>query len=81
MVYESTILPVNSIQLSDFLISREECRLRAYKNRALRRILGLKGGEIIGGWKELLNEKLPNVCFVSSVIRMTIHREWDGQGM
>jgi hypothetical protein len=35
------------------LTLREEHRLRAFENRVLRRILGLKRGEVMRGWKKL----------------------------
>jgi hypothetical protein len=58
--------------VTSFLTLTEEHRIRVYKNRALRRIFRLKRDEIIGGSNKLLNEKLHDVCFVSSVITMTI---------
>jgi len=36
----------------------EECRLRAFKNRVLRRIFGPKRVEVTGEWKRLNNEQL-----------------------
>jgi hypothetical protein len=32
---------------------REECRLRVYENRVLRRIFGPKGDEVTGEWRKL----------------------------
>jgi len=40
------------------LTLREECRLRVFENRALRRMFGPKGDEVTGDWRKLLNEKL-----------------------
>jgi hypothetical protein len=39
---------------------REECRLRVFENRVLRRIFGPKRNAIIG-WITLLNEELHNL--------------------
>jgi hypothetical protein len=35
---------------------REECRLRVFKNRVVRRISGPKKVEVTGGWRRLYNE-------------------------
>jgi hypothetical protein len=40
------------------LTLREEHRLRVYENRVLRRIIGPKRDEIIGGWRKVHNEEL-----------------------
>jgi len=40
------------------LTLREECRLRVFENRVLRRIFGLKGDEVTGKWGKLHNEVL-----------------------
>jgi hypothetical protein len=44
---------------------REEHRLRA-----LRRIFGLKGDEMRGGWRKLHNEELHNLYCSPSIIRI-----------
>jgi hypothetical protein len=49
---------------------REECRLRVFENRVLRRIFGPKRDEVTGEWRELHNEELndlycsPNIVWV-----------------
>jgi len=40
---------------------REECRLRAFEETALRRIFGPKRDEVIREWRKLHNEEL-NDC-------------------
>jgi hypothetical protein len=40
------------------LTQREECRLRVSKNRVLRRMIGLKEEEVVGGLRRLHNEEL-----------------------
>jgi hypothetical protein len=52
------------------LILREECRLRAFENRVLRRIFGSKTDEVTRGWRKLHNEKLHNLYYSPSIIRM-----------
>jgi hypothetical protein len=37
---------------------REECRLRVFENRMLRRIFGSKREEVTGDWRKLHNEEL-----------------------
>jgi hypothetical protein len=39
-----------------FLTLREECRLRVFKNRVLRRIFGSKMVAVTGEWRRLYNE-------------------------
>jgi hypothetical protein len=48
---------------------REEHRMRVFENRVLRGIFGLKGNEVIGGWRKLPNEELHNfiTCTVCHV--------------
>jgi hypothetical protein len=42
------------------LTLREHHRLRAFKNRVVRRIFGPKRDEVAGGWLKLDNEELRN---------------------
>jgi hypothetical protein len=39
-------------------VSREECRLRVYENRVLRRIFGPKRDEVTGEWRRLPRKEL-----------------------
>jgi hypothetical protein len=41
-----------------------------FENRVLRRILGQKRDEVIGGWRKLHNEELNNLYCSPSIIRM-----------
>jgi hypothetical protein len=49
---------------------REECRLRVFENRVLRRIFGPKRKEVTGKWRRLHKKALyalyssPNICRV-----------------
>jgi hypothetical protein len=38
------------------LTLREECRLKVFENRALRRVFGPKRDEVAGEWRKLHNE-------------------------
>jgi hypothetical protein len=50
---------------------REEHRLRAFENMALRRIFGHKRDEVTGSRRKLHNEELNNFYPSSSIIRMS----------
>jgi hypothetical protein len=49
---------------------KEEHRLRVFENRMLRRIFGMKGDEVTGGWRKLHNEELHNLYSSASIIGM-----------
>ena len=40
------------------LTLREECRLRVFENRVLRRVFGPNRDEVTGEWRKLHNEEL-----------------------
>jgi hypothetical protein len=48
--------------------AREEHRLRVFKNRVLRRIIGPKKDEVTGGWEKLLNEECLNLHSSPTII-------------
>jgi hypothetical protein len=49
---------------------REECRLRVFENRVLRRIFGPKRDEVIGKWRRLLNKELYALYSSPNIIRV-----------
>jgi hypothetical protein len=51
-----------------------------FENRLLRRILGPKTDEVLGGWKKLHNEELHSLYSSPSIIRMIKSRRmrWTG---
>jgi hypothetical protein len=49
---------------------REEHRLRVFENRALRRIFGPKKNEVTGEWRKLHNEKLYDLYWSPSIVRV-----------
>jgi hypothetical protein len=62
------------------LISREECRLRVFENKVLRRIFGPKMDEVTGEWRRLHNKELYALYSSPSIIRVIKSRRlrWAG---
>jgi hypothetical protein len=62
------------------LILREEYRLGVFVKRALRRIFGPKGDEVMEGWSKLHNEELHDLYFSPNIIRIIKSRRmlWAG---
>jgi len=59
---------------------REEHRLRAFENRVLRRIFGLKRDEVTGEWRKLHNEELNDLYSSPHILRVIKSRRmrWVG---
>jgi hypothetical protein len=49
---------------------REECRLRVFENRVLRRIFGPRRDEVTGEWRRLHKKKLYALYSSPNIIRM-----------
>jgi hypothetical protein len=49
---------------------REECRLRVFENRVLRRIFGSKRDEVTGEWRRLHKEELYALYPSLNIIRV-----------
>ena len=60
------------------LTIREECRLRVFENRILRRIFGPKRDEN-GDWRRLHNEEPHSLCRSPNIIRVIRRLGWTGQ--
>jgi hypothetical protein len=62
------------------LILREEHKLRAFKNRVLRRIFRPKRDEVAEEWRKLHNEELRDLYSSQSIIRIIKSRRmrWAG---
>jgi len=57
-VYRIIILPVVLYGCETWALTLwEECRLKVFENRVLRRIFGAKRYEITGEWRKLHNEE------------------------
>ena len=52
------------------LTLREECRLRVFGNRVLRRIFGPKRNEVIGEWRKLHNEEFKDLYSSPNIVRV-----------
>jgi hypothetical protein len=59
---------------------REECRLRVFENRVLRRIFGPKRDDVTGEWRRLHNKKLYGLYSSPNIIRVMKSRRlsWAG---
>jgi hypothetical protein len=62
------------------LTLREECRLRVFENKVLRRIFGAKRDEVTGEWRRLHNKELYTLYSSPNIIRviMSRRRRWAG---
>jgi hypothetical protein len=62
------------------LTSREECRLRVFENKVLRRIFGPKRDEVTGEWIRLHNKVLYALYSSPNIIRVIKSRRlrWAG---
>jgi hypothetical protein len=59
---------------------QEECRLRVFENRVLRRIFGPKRDEVTGEWRRLHNKELYALYSSPNIIRVMKSRRlrWAG---
>jgi hypothetical protein len=53
---------------------REECRLRVFENRVLRRVFGPKRDEVTGEWGKLHNEELNDLYSLPIIVRVVKSR-------
>jgi hypothetical protein len=80
-IYRTIILPVVLYGYENWLlIWREECRLRVFENRVLRRTFGPKRDEVTGEWRRLHNEELYALYSSPNIIRVIKSRtlRWAG---
>jgi hypothetical protein len=70
-IYRTIILPVILYGCESWsLILREECWLRLFDNRVLRRIFGPKRDEVTGEWRRLHNKELYALYSSTNIIRV-----------
>jgi hypothetical protein len=80
-IYRTIILPVVLYGCESWSLKlREECRLRVFENRVLRRICGPKRNELTGEWRRLHNKELYALYSSPSIIRVIKSRRlrWAG---
>jgi hypothetical protein len=80
-LYRTIILPVVLYGCETWsLTSREECRLRVFENKVLRRIFGPRKDEVTGEWRRLHNKELYAVYSSPNIIRVIKSRSlrWAG---
>jgi hypothetical protein len=78
-IYKTIILPVVLYGCETWSVTlREEHRLRVFEKRALRRIFGPKGDEVMGEWWKLHSEELHNLYSSPDIIRQDNANEVGG---
>ena len=70
-IYRTIILPVVLYGCETWSLTlREECRLRVFENRVLRRIFGPKREGVTGEWRKLHNEELNDLYCSPNIVRV-----------
>jgi hypothetical protein len=75
------ILPVVLYGCENWSLTlREECRLRVFENKVLRRIFGPKRDEVTGEWRRLHNKELYTLYSSPNIFRVMKSRRlrWAG---
>ena len=73
--YRTTVLSVVLCGCETWSLTlREECRLRMFENRVLRRIFGPKRDELTGEWKALSNEAPNDLYCLPNIFRLSKSR-------
>ena len=74
-IYRTIILPVVLYGCEVWSLTlREECRLRVFLNRVLRRVFGPKRDEVTGEWRKLHNEELSDLYSLPNILRVVKSR-------
>jgi hypothetical protein len=70
-IYITIMLPVVLYDCESWSLTlREECRLRVFENKVLRRIFGPKRDEVTGEWRRLHNNELCALYSSTNIIRV-----------
>jgi hypothetical protein len=80
-IYRTIILPVVLCGCERWSLTlREECRLRVFENKVLRRIFGPKRDQVTGEWRRLHNKELYALYSSPNIIRVIKSRKlrWAG---
>jgi len=80
-MYRTIILPVVLYGCETCSLTlREECRLRVFENRVLRRAFGPKRDDVTGEWRKLYNEELRDLYSLPTIVRVVKSRRmrWAG---
>jgi hypothetical protein len=70
-IYRTIMLPVILYGCeTSSLTLKEECRLRVFQNRVLRRIFGPKMDKVVGEWRKLHNEELNGLYSLPNMVQV-----------
>ena len=70
-ICRTIILPFVLYECENLLLTlREECRLRVFENRVLRRIFGPKREEVTWEWRKPHNEELNDLYSLPNIVRV-----------
>ena len=80
-IYRTIILPVVLYGCETWSLTlREECRLRVFESRVLRRVFGPRRDEVTGEWRKLHNEELRDLYSLPNIVQVVKSRRmgWTG---
>ena len=80
-IYRTIILPIVLYGCEVWSLTlRQECRLRVFENKMLRRIFGPKRDEVTGEWRRLHNKELYALYYPPDISRVIKSRRlrWAG---